>query len=227
MKQKINSEIAYLSGVLAGDGSISIRREKHDYAINCVGNPKDEQEYYHKIICPMIEKLFDKKTIPTYHNKKTTFGIRFSSKKIVNFFVNELEHPVGEKYHTLKIPEKIKQKNLTKHFIRGVADTDFCISFKKRNRKIPYYPVISGTSKSKSFIEEIAIFLELEGMSVSKLYDYKQIDKRFKKGFAITSSIYIYGFKNLGLWMKKIGFSSPKHLGKIKKFGKKHSGGWI
>ena len=37
-----NIDLAYLCGVLAGEGSINIRKNKCDYEIKCVGNPKDE-----------------------------------------------------------------------------------------------------------------------------------------------------------------------------------------
>jgi len=39
-------KLAYLSGVLMGDGSIFVREYKHDYCIKCVGNPKDEIKFY-------------------------------------------------------------------------------------------------------------------------------------------------------------------------------------
>ncbi|KKQ76846.1 MAG: hypothetical protein UT00_C0030G0001, partial [Parcubacteria group bacterium GW2011_GWA1_38_7] len=42
----VTSDLAYLCGVFAGDGSISIRLKKHDYEVKCVGNPLDEKEYY-------------------------------------------------------------------------------------------------------------------------------------------------------------------------------------
>ncbi|HLC75321.1 MAG TPA: hypothetical protein VJH88_05730 [Candidatus Nanoarchaeia archaeon] len=39
---KVSEKLAYVCGILAGDGSIYIREEKHDYVIKCVGNPTDE-----------------------------------------------------------------------------------------------------------------------------------------------------------------------------------------
>ncbi|MFH1589412.1 MAG: hypothetical protein ABIB43_02510 [archaeon] len=221
MKLKITPELAYLSGVLMGDGSINVRKEKHDYEVSCVGNPKDEKEFYQNIVSPLIYKLFNKKVEPKHHHKNTTYGVRFWSKEIVEFLTQKLEHPIGKKYNKIKIPTKIKRAKLVSQFIRGVADTDFCISFKKRNKKIPYYPVISGVSKNKLFIEEIAIFLERKGIALCRTYNYKQFDKRFKKGFAITNRIDIYGFSNLKKWMEEIGFSNQKHLNKIQKYGRK------
>lgn len=38
----LNSDLAYLCGVLAGDGYIKIRHTKNEYHIFCAGNPQDE-----------------------------------------------------------------------------------------------------------------------------------------------------------------------------------------
>ena len=54
LPKKYSSELAYLCGVLAGDGSISYRKNKHEYMIKCVGNPKDEKIYYNGKTTPKI-----------------------------------------------------------------------------------------------------------------------------------------------------------------------------
>lgn len=50
---EIDEDLAYLCGVLAGDGYIGIRKHKYDYSIDCGGNPNDEMEFYDKIIVPL------------------------------------------------------------------------------------------------------------------------------------------------------------------------------
>jgi hypothetical protein len=60
----ITLELAYLSGVLAGDGGINIR-PKHDYEIKCVGNPKNEKKFYDAVVAPLFEKLFGLKVSET------------------------------------------------------------------------------------------------------------------------------------------------------------------
>ena len=56
---EINEDLAYFCGVLAGDGNIDIRLHKHDYTIKCVGNPRDEKEYYNKVLYNLIYKIFN------------------------------------------------------------------------------------------------------------------------------------------------------------------------
>jgi len=55
------------------------------------------------------------------------------------------------------------------------------------------------------------------GFTFYELYDYKITDPRFKKGYSIINKIEVNGKANFNLWMRKIGFYSPKHQLKIKK----------
>jgi hypothetical protein len=121
--------------------------------------------------------------------------------------------PANRKYSQLKIPMWAKKdKELVVNYIRGLADTDFCLSLKKRYRMEPYYPVITGVSESRSFIEEIAKELESFGLRVSRHYDVLINDARFPKRHSVTHRIHLYGHTQLVKWMRMIGFSSPKHL---------------
>ena len=215
---KITNELAYLTGILAGDGNIHIRN-KRKYAIKCVGHPQDEQDFYYDIIGPIFNKLFGIILKLKYHDKSTTFGFVLNSKEIVNFFI-DIGLPSGRK-DNIRIPRKLKvSERLIINFIRGIFDTDGCITFKKRYRKEPYYPVIIFSSKSKKITKEIACYLKRFKFKIVEIYDYKVKDKRIKRGYTIINRIELNGRKNLELWMKTIGFWSPKHLEKIKKIAR-------
>jgi len=221
LPSEITEDLAYLCGIFAGDGSIGYRRKKNEYCLKVVGNPKDEKEFYHQIIGPKFEKVFGVFPNMKYHDSKTTYGFSVYSKSIYTYLTQIIGLPSGIKYPTLKIPELFfKDEKLIISFIRGVFDTDGCISFKKRYRTYPYYPTINLTSKSRSFVEEIAEFLKNKDLKFPKPYEYKQKDARLKEGYSITYRFEIHGYKNLALWMKTIGFYSPKHLEKIKKYGR-------
>ena len=56
---KITEELAYLVGVLAGDGNICVRDYKKDYRIKCVGDPKKEVEFYNQVLKPIFKKIFN------------------------------------------------------------------------------------------------------------------------------------------------------------------------
>ncbi len=214
-------DLAYLSGVLAGDGSLGYRQNKNEYSLKCVGNPKDEKDFYLNIVGPKFEKVFG--FIPTMKtfDKNTTFGFRIFSKSLVCYLTQTIGLPLGPKNNSLKIPSKINtNKMLLMNFVRGLFDTDGSISFKKRYKQHPYYPVISFSSRKESFTKEIAAFLKEEGFKIVEIYNYKIEDKRMKTGFTIINRIELNGNKNLSLWMTKISFSSPKHLEKIRKYGR-------
>jgi hypothetical protein len=210
---KVTYDLAYLSGVLAGDGSINIR-PKHDYEIKCVGNPIDEKDFYDLVVAPLFKKLFGLKVNARLHDSGTTYGIRIWSKRVVQFFVEKIGLPAGVKYKKLRIPPQLKvSSELTKAYIQGLADTDFSLALKKRYKGRRYYPVIVGTSKSRKLMEEVADFLENLGFSVSKHFDKVQDDRRFGKVTAHV--IQLYGHEQLVRWMLLIGFQNPKHLSKF------------
>tara|TARA_Y100000310_G_C20688749_1_gene820810 strand:+ start:1909 stop:2715 length:807 start_codon:yes stop_codon:yes gene_type:complete len=218
---EITEDLAYLCGVLAGDGNINFRQEKYEYSLKCVGNPQNEKSFYFNIVGPKFKKVFGFTPNIRYFDSQTTFGFVVFSKKVVNYLTQFVGLPLGKKYDKLKIPKIfLGDQKLLISFIRGVFDTDGCMCFKKRYRNYPYYPVISFSSKSKSFTKEIANILKKLNFKLVELYDYQMKDERVKKGLTIINRLELNGENNLCLWMKKIGFFNLKNLDKIKKYGK-------
>ena len=211
--------MAYICGVLVGDGHISYRERKKTMVIKIVGNPKDEKEFYWEVIGPKFQELFDVSLKIKYHDSKTTFGFTFFSKTIGKYLTEFIKLPEGRKYESLRVPEIFaKNKNFLIEFIRGVFDTDGCITFKKRYKDYPYYPVISLYSRSDLFIKDISRILKNLGFRIVESYNMIKSDNRVKNGYTIISCIEMKGRSNLDLWLEKIGFYSPKHLEKIKKY---------
>ena len=189
----LSEDLAYLCGVLSGDGCISINNKKQDYAILLVGNPKDEIEFYDSIIVPIFKKLFGIQIYPRITDHKTAYMTPIHSKALVEFFIKIFDFPIGKKYAKLKIPSIIKSdQKFVISFIRGLADTDFCISLKRRNKQHGHYPVINCVSKSRTLIEELS--KELAKLGFKELVGHKKLLK----------------------WMDRIGFKSPKNIAKFK-----------
>ncbi|MBI2142159.1 hypothetical protein HYU15_01565 [Candidatus Woesearchaeota archaeon] len=211
-----SAELAYLCGILAGDGHISCRNEKEHYHVECSGNPKDEKELYDFVICPLIKKLFNVDV--KARNIQKTYGFKIGSKRLVHYLTDVLGLPKNKKYNQLKIPNWIKKKKgrqFITAYIRGLADTDFCLTLKKRYKIEHYYPVITGASKSQSYMEELVVELEKLGLKVSRSYNIIQLDDRFKSGYGVIHRMHIYGATELIKWMNIIGFYSPKHINKF------------
>ncbi len=213
LPKKLSRNLAYVCGVLAGDGSIRIQRHKYNYTIKCVGNPKDEREFYNQVLTELFSELFNYKIKPKLLDSKTTYGFEFACKSLVLFFTQIIGLPNGRK-DDIEIPKVIlANRKLTRAFIQGFADTDFCLALKRRYKSYQYYPVVTGVSKSKTIIDQMSQFLTLEGLNVSR-HTRHFYDKRFSKT-EITYAIDISGHNQLVKWMQVIGFRHPKHLGKF------------
>ncbi len=215
LPSEVTEDLAYLCGILAGDGYIAPLTDiKHKYTIICCGNPKDEKEFYLQVVIPLLSRLFNIKIVPKVCSDGT-IRIRIGSKGISTFLVNLIGLPTGKKYDSLKIPKLfLNNEKLKISFIRGVFDTDGCICFKKDGKPYPHYPVITLSSKSYKFIKEISDELKILGFR-ARTYSYKVKDYRFKLGYNLTNRIELHGVYNFILWNNFIKFSSPKHLDKI------------
>ena len=215
----LSLDLAYLCGIFVGDGSIYNQKEKNQYTIKCVGNPKDEKLLYSQIINPCIKRVFGIQPEVKYRDSNTTFGFEITSKSLFRFFTEAIGLISGKKGQNLCIPNIIKRdKHLVVSFLCGLFDTDGCITFKKRYTQVPYYPVITLTSVSKRLIKDVSSFLKNEGFKPVEIYDYHVKDSRVKEGFTIINRIELNGKDNLKKWLDIIGFKSPKHLKKIKKY---------
>jgi len=138
LPEKVSRELAYLCGVFMGDGSIYNRISKKEHVLKCVGNPKDEQAFYFKIIGPYFRKVFGFLPSLRYYDSNTTFGFSVYSKALFDFLTKIIGLPSGKKYSLLKIPFIFKKdKLLVINVLRGLFDTDGCITFKKNTRKHP------------------------------------------------------------------------------------------
>ncbi len=212
---ELSPKLAYICGVLAGDGYIGIRPNKNEYIVNCGGNPKDEIEFYDNILAPFFQKLFCIEVKPKLlggKKKNKTYGFNIWSKNLVYFLLDDVGMTQSPKDNLL-IPQKIlDDRNLYLPFIKGVFDTDFCLKFKNN------YPRIVGSSKCKAFMQQISDLLEGEGFRVLRYFDYKVKDSRLKKGYNIINKVEINGHNQLSLWLDKIGTNQPKNQEKIRKW---------
>ncbi len=209
---KISEELAELCGIIAGDGHIHIDTKNGDYRIDISGDYKEIK--YHKYICKLFKELFGKEAKIDF--KKDGIITRIHSKEIVKI-ITKIGIPSGKKSQIIKMP-KLIPNNLKLAFLRGFADTDFSVCFKKGDRNRHSYPVISTSVSSIKIIKDIKKILDNLGI---KYYQGKRI-KKTNYGSTLQYDLDINGKKNLKIWMENIGFKNSKHLDKIefwKKYG--------
>ncbi len=109
LPKRVSRELSYLCGILVGDGSIYTRQDKNDYIIKCVGNPKDEQELYHKIIGPYFKRVFGFIPIIKYQDSNRSYGFVLYSKSLFTYLTEIIGLLKGRKNHNLGIPTIFKK----------------------------------------------------------------------------------------------------------------------
>ena len=222
----LTKELAYLMGIHLGDGSMNIYKRKncnsHDYKIGYSGHLIDEMDFHKETIRLLFELILIKKTKISLDERKRHSSLRtyLTSKAILTFFHYSLGLPLGPKTNC-DIPRIIKFSDIKikKSFIKGLADTEFCLTFKKRYREKHYYPAIKFETQSKYLAKSVIKILKELGFKLTTTFDYV----RYRNGVkTIINTINLNGLDNLNLWMKEIDFNSTKHLTKYevwKRFG--------
>ena len=65
---KLSEDLAYLCGVLIGDGHLQYRKDRSEYGIICVGHPIDENDFYDDVIAPLFKKVFGIEVFPKLYD---------------------------------------------------------------------------------------------------------------------------------------------------------------
>lgn len=204
--EKLTPELAEEIGMHVGDGFLSKRR--NEYRLK--GNKNDEKEYYDSFIKSLYKRLYNLDVnIKEY---ETTYGFEIASEGFWIFKNKILGLPAGRK-NDMNLPEiiKVNDKKILTSFIRGLFDTDGCVSFIRKYKKLGnYYPTICISLKSKKLIKGLAEMLQMLGLEPKW---YKDRD---------SWKIFLYGYERLAVYSKMIGWSNPKHVNKVIKWKKNY-----
>ena len=213
---EINGDVAEEAGWHAGDGSLY---KKDGTGFNyCMAGDKNEEKDFYDYVSKQIKKIYNIKAKPHLLAAGKSLGIKISSKAIYTYKNNYLEFPRGEKADIVEVPVKILNSNneaIKLAFVRGLADTDFSLTFSKKHKARHCYPSIVGSMASKTIIDQAAKILVDAGFKVSKSA-YKRKDKNTEY------ILRVFGSSQLEKWIIKISFSNSKHMTKYllwKKFG--------
>lgn len=219
----LSEELAEFIGIMIGDGHLGIyniiRKGKNVLLsdLNISGN-KNEEDYL-RYIMNLFHSLFNIKLNYRRDSTPNSIMLRIHSRGIVQFLTKLCEIPSNRKAHIVRIPPIIKESdnNIKYAFLRGLADTDFSVTFKNRTNKGHNYPVIKGSFKSRNLILDLELIFSELGFRYCTLYDEIIRDPRFKSPI-IMHSIYLNGKANFRKWIELIGFSNPKFQKKTEKW---------
>lgn len=217
-------ELAELCGIHAGDGYLR-KRQINKTELDISGNT-EERKYYDDHVIPLINKVFNLNIKGRFFSRGT-YGFVIWNKQI-GPLLHELGFPYGKKSKIVQIPESIlksENKELYCRFLRGLFDTDGCLTFQKRygknyilfKKKYNYYPVISISTVSEILSKQVS--LVLDKLKIDHfIHDYQPKDIRDSYRYITVIS----GPDRLEKWMNLIGTKNPSKLSRYliwKKFG--------
>lgn len=210
---KLTPEIAEIIGIHAGDGYLRFRtRNKGEIDIS--GNV-EEKPYYDNHVIPIFNKAFKTKIKGRYFSRGT-YGFVTYNKKIRDYLFS-VGFPSGKKSHVVKVPQiilKSKNKKIYSMFLRGLFDTDGCLSFDKRYSKkykkfINCYPRIIITTTSKELCRGASMLLKR--LSIEHFsFGYQPTNLKYHYKYTII----INGSNRLKKWMKLVGMKNNSKLSK-------------
>jgi hypothetical protein len=124
-----DADLAYICGLLTGDGTLPNRISKHPsgriqkrYEIAFISEKLD---FIKEIYQPIFENIFGLKPYITQvipDGKKPNFRCRIESKEIYLYLTEKLKLSSGKKARIAKVP--IMPKELEIYFLAGLLDTD-------------------------------------------------------------------------------------------------------
>ncbi|MBS3083709.1 hypothetical protein J4423_02800 [Candidatus Pacearchaeota archaeon] len=207
----LTPELAELSGIMLGDGNIYMKNNR--YEIMIAGDANEDFEYHNNHIAELFKKVFNIKPITKYKfspDGKKSIATKIESKAMCQFYTQILSLPNGKK-KDIQIPKGIDEsEEYICKFLRGVADTDFTIRFKNRDKRKSYYPLIEGQFGDRLLVENLKLLLDRIRIH-STLNHGTSYNKKTKKIYQ-NHRITITGNKNLEKWMNQIGFANNRHL---------------
>lgn len=212
LPEKLTPELAEDVGIMVGDGCICFRKNKYDYEISVVGHLITDRMFIEKYVKSLKMNLFGIDYKFSKRSDINTCLLRTYSKGLFEFYTKIIGLPVGSKGN-IGIPKIImdSKKDIKRAFLRGLADTDMTLVFKRVGKSVLHYPTIKINTASKNLILDTKQLLEETGFKPSISCNISMIHSQTKRSF-ITNYLGLVGKKNLGKWIKEIGFSNPKNI---------------
>ena len=206
-------ELAEMCGIHAGDGYL--RNDGKRIELDISGS-LEEKIYYDNHVIPLFSRTFGIQIKGKFFNSRNTYGFVIRNEAVVNK-MHKIGFPYGKKSLIVKIPEFILQsnnQNIKKSFLRGLLDTDGCITFDRRytnnynqdKRTFHYYPRLTLSTVSENLSVNLeSILKDLNLTHWTQKYNSKKVNENKK-------TIFWFVGKNFEKWMELIGSKNPiKH----------------
>lgn len=159
-----------------------------------------------KHVIPLFSSYFGLNLSGKFFMSRNTYGFVIRDKKIINF-MHDIGFPYDKKTTIVKAPSFVFNSRKNKIcFLRGLFDTDGCITFEKKHKKFHYYPRIILSTSSKNLSYNICSIL-----NDIKISYWLQVYKP-KKEISLRYKIWIRGKTEVEKWFKIVGSKNPSEL---------------
>lgn len=145
---------------MVGDGSVGHYPRCGNYEITVTGHIITDKEFL-EYVRKLKKKLFNMEFGIRMRPKTGTCVIYRYSIGLLMFYNKVLGLPLGSK-RSVGVPDIIRKSDikLKRAFLRGLADTDMTVVFKKMGKDVLYYPVIKLGTSSKQLVLDTRDILE-------------------------------------------------------------------
>lgn len=210
--ERIKPELAEDIGIMVGDGCICYRKNKNEYESSVVGHIITDRIFVKDFVRGLKRTLYNIDYRFTERHEINTCLLRIYSKGLFEFYTKIIGLPIGSKRET-GIPNIIMNgnKQIKRFFLRGLADTDMTLVFKRAGKDVLHYPVIKLGTPNKNLVLDVKKVFEDIGFRPSICCGMKSYHTKTKKTY-VTNGIYLTGKSNLNKWIEEIGFNNPKNI---------------
>ncbi len=209
----LTEELAEVTGTLIGDGCLSKYFANFDkrwrYEIAFTGS-NDEYNYYRDFVQPVFEKYFGAKG-RLFIRKDNSTRFHVLGKGAFDFFA-ELGIPIGEKSHSVFIPEKIMANpKLLVPCLRGIWDTDGSI-YRRYPNQCKNHPRHYVNLKTMSLGMTSKVVVENVKECLAKLSINSSNIIQDNRG---TYRLFISSQAEISKYIEKVGFRNLHHLKRL------------
>lgn len=212
---ELTTDLAEDVGYHIGDGYMKSYSDKWSikYDFCYTGHVLEDNDYIFNIFLPRKKALFNLKVCRIKKYNQNSISAWFKSKALFTFYRDVLKVQESPKIN-ISVPKWVySNKRFEAAFLRGLFDSDGCLSFLKKYKTINYYPVISFSTVSEALFKDVKNILSdlnIKHIGIKVIRGDKQYTNRVFTRYDIN----INGIERLYDWMNKVGFKNIKHLSK-------------
>jgi hypothetical protein len=202
-------KIAEFIGIMLGDGHIGIYETKAGNRIKLHRTIKvsldSRNKAYTDYVSNIMREVLEVEPHIYYKKKENAVDIATHKKDKLDYLLNEIGLKLSPKWGKMIIPKPYTNGKLSLLVMKGLFDTDGCLSIYDNNGVV--YPRIEIRLCPSPAQEQVNSILSEFGFA----YKVQNLERG-------KTRVRISGKKQLEKWFKLIGSSNPIHLEKAKRF---------